>query len=203
NLNCHFQVFERRSAKIVTTVVSQFSSAFAYYWREFFPETELRYPPSFDCRMVLYPTDQNLRDYLCWRQADCHINNLYNTTFWTLVLKGGLSNNDAQKELSGTLSGDKNEILFSRFGINYNSEPELYRKGTVLVLPATSARFLSPKERNKKNIKAERIQLEGQSLKDRLESGVLELNCDIIGEAFWQEYPYLLNPNALKNLKNE
>ena len=33
----------------------------------------------------------------------------------------------------GTNSGAKNELLFSRFGINYNNEPELFRKGTVLV----------------------------------------------------------------------
>ena len=33
----------------------------------------------------------------------------------------------------GTLAGDKNEILFSQFHINYNDEPQMYRKGTVLV----------------------------------------------------------------------
>lgn len=34
--------------------------------------------------------------------------------------------------LQGTLSADKNEILFSRFGINYNNEPEVSKKGTVV-----------------------------------------------------------------------
>lgn len=33
----------------------------------------------------------------------------------------------------GTLAGDKNEILFSEFNINYNNEPLMYRKGTVLL----------------------------------------------------------------------
>lgn len=33
----------------------------------------------------------------------------------------------------GTLAADKNEILFSEFNINYNNEPPLYRKGTVLI----------------------------------------------------------------------
>lgn len=28
-----------------------------------------------------------------------HINNLYNTTFWMMVLKGGMSNTDAEQEL--------------------------------------------------------------------------------------------------------
>jgi tRNA(His) guanylyltransferase len=30
----------------------------------------------FDARAVLYPSDRTLRDYLSWRQADTHINNL-------------------------------------------------------------------------------------------------------------------------------
>ncbi|KAG5440814.1 hypothetical protein PCK2_000113, partial [Pneumocystis canis] len=59
---------------------------------------------------------QNIRDYLSWRQVDCHINNLYNTTFWALVQKGGLTTTEAEKTLMGTQARDKNEILFSQFG---------------------------------------------------------------------------------------
>jgi tRNA(His) 5'-end guanylyltransferase len=29
-----------------------------------------------------------------------HINNLYNTTFWTLILKGGMDAKEAEKELA-------------------------------------------------------------------------------------------------------
>ena len=35
--------------------------------------------------------------------------------------------------LQGTLSSDKNELLFSRFNINYNNIPLIYRKGTTLI----------------------------------------------------------------------
>lgn len=69
-------------------------------WPDFFPDTPLTRPyPTFDGRTVLYPNQHILRDYLSWRQADCHINNLYNTTFWTMVLKGGMSNTDAEEAL--------------------------------------------------------------------------------------------------------
>merc|ERR1712142_149666 len=47
------------------------------------------------------------------------------------VLKGGMNNQEAMERLKGTLSGDKNEILFSQFQINYNDLPQVYRKGTV------------------------------------------------------------------------
>jgi len=32
----------------------------------------------------------------------------------------------------GSLAADKNEILFSRFKLNYNNEPEIYKKGSVV-----------------------------------------------------------------------
>lgn len=128
------QLYGRRSAKITTNLVSLFASSYVFKWQEFFGnDLKLSCIPSFDARAVLYPTDETLRDYLSWRQADCHINNLQNTAFWALVLKGGMNNADAQKRLNGTLAKDKNEILFSEFGINYNNEPQQYRKGTTII----------------------------------------------------------------------
>lgn len=44
----------------------------------------------------------------------------------------GVSKQDAQVALKGTTSGDKNELLFSRFGTNYNEIPQRFRKGTTL-----------------------------------------------------------------------
>ena len=37
------------------------------------------------------------------------------------------------ERLKGTLAKEKNEILFSEFDINYNKEPEQFRKGTTMV----------------------------------------------------------------------
>jgi tRNA(His) guanylyltransferase len=89
--------------------------------------------PGFDGRIVLYPSYRNLRDYFSWRQVDCHINNLYNTTFWALVQKGNLSNDGAHKRLMKTFSKEKNEILYSQFNINYNFLPDIYKKGTTIL----------------------------------------------------------------------
>lgn len=84
-------LYNRRSAKIMSTVSSLFTSAYVCNWSKYFGNQNLNYPPSFDARIVLYPSDQNLKDYLSWRQADVHVNNLYNTSFWNLVLNGKLS----------------------------------------------------------------------------------------------------------------
>jgi tRNA(His) guanylyltransferase len=88
-------LYKRRASKLMTYVCSLFSSSYVFLWSSCFTsETPLKYPPAFDARVVLYPTTENLRDYLNWRQADCHINNLYNTAFWALVQQGKLPNSE-------------------------------------------------------------------------------------------------------------
>ncbi|NXQ79214.1 THG1 guanylyltransferase, partial [Nyctibius grandis] len=177
--------FKRRASKFMTHVVSQFASSYVFYWKDYFKDRQLLYPPGFDGRIVLYPSNQNLKDYLSWRQADCHINNLYNTVFWMLVQRSGLTPVQAQERLQGTLAGDKNEILFSEFNINYNNEPLMYRKGTVLIWQKTNEvmtkKIKLPKEAKEKEVEVTRTRTK-----------VVPLHCDIIGDQFWEEYPEIL-----------
>lgn len=65
-------LFERRESKLVTTITSTFTSWYMYLWPRYFPDTPLCPPlPTFDGRAVCYPTKEDLRDYMSWRQADC------------------------------------------------------------------------------------------------------------------------------------
>lgn len=86
-------MYNRRASKFSSYINSLFSASYVFFWKDYFKEN-LKQIPCFDSRAVLYPTNENLIDYLCWRQVDCHINNLYNTTFWTLIQKGGLTNTE-------------------------------------------------------------------------------------------------------------
>lgn len=178
------QLFERREMKLITTFASFMSVNYMYEWNVQFPNKPIRPErlPTFDARAVVYPTKQLIRDYFSWRQADCHINNLYNTTFWNLV-KGGMTPKEAENRLIGTLASDKNEILFKEFGINYDKEPEIYKKGTVIVreLQEQPARedLLS---------KTQKLKLE----KGRKKAVVATYHVDIIKDHFWDERPYLL-----------
>ncbi|KAL7034899.1 hypothetical protein ACKWTF_008165 [Chironomus riparius] len=167
-------VYNRRASKIVSNVNSLFTSSFVFYWNRWFGDQKLQYPPCFDARYVLYPTTENLKDYLSWRQADVHINNLYNTCFWNLVLKKGLTNVEAEEKLRGTVSSDKNELLFSEFGINYNKLPAMYRKGTILLT---------------KQIKID---------ESRTRKIVIPIYDDLIKEKFWKEHDELLLRKAPK-----
>lgn len=169
--NRNTTVYNRRASKIISTVNSLFTSSYVFFWSHFVPERQLLYPPTFDARIVLYPSDKNLRDYLSWRQADTHINNLYNTAFWKLVLEGGKTNSEAEAELCGTFSSDKNELLFSKFGINYNNLPGMYRKGTILV---------------RKNVRV-------KTLNNKKCQLIVPLFTDLIQERFWSDHPEILS----------
>ena len=57
----------------------------------------------------------------------------YNTAFWALVLRGGRKATEAQGDLKGSDAEFKNEMLFSRFGINYNNLPEQFKKVPVML----------------------------------------------------------------------
>ncbi|EPE10666.1 trna guanylyltransferase [Ophiostoma piceae UAMH 11346] len=219
------QLFERRSSKLVSTVVSTFTAFYVYLWPSFFgpsggvvagrdedgvpivdfstlsiPETEPLAPshlPTFDGRAVCYPSVQNLRDYLSWRQVDCHINNLYNTTFWALVKQGGMDTTAATELLKGTFSADKNEILFSRFKINYNNEPEMNKKGSVvfrdyeLVDPATSEGIAAAVDDQAEPAAVSKSKAESDK-KRRSKARITVEHIDIIRDEFWERRPWLL-----------
>lgn len=191
-------LFERRASKLVSTIVSTFTANYVHCWPNFFPDTPLSFPlPTFDGRAVCYPTVQNLRDYMSWRQADCHINNLYNTAFWSLVQLGGLDNKEAEKTLAGTLAADKNEILFSRFKINYNNEPDIFRKGSVvfrdyeLVDPA-SHKTADTVDELAEPVQQSKTQNENDK-KRRSKARIVVEHLDIIRDDFWVRRPWVLS----------
>ncbi|KAI7199512.1 tRNAHis guanylyltransferase [Hortaea werneckii] len=192
-------MFERRASKLATSVSTAFTAEYCMQWPTFFPDQPLERPfPTFDGRCVAYPKHKILRDYLSWRQADCHINNLYNTTFWNMVLKGGMSTTEAEHALKGTVSSDKNEILFSQFGINYNNEPLIYRKGTVIFraydtesgvnVESTAGKMPDPTSKS---------QME-KAKKRKQKARIAVEHVDIIGPSFWDAHPYILGTAAGK-----
>lgn len=225
--SCH--AYNRRQNKIITLVVSAFTSSFVYNWSQFFERisdpnpVKLRYPPSFDGRCVLYPSKELMLDYLKWRQVDCHINNLFNTTFhaltgdykrFTLSKPDGDTQNpnscdmdfevseidaykkpdikiyspqEATERLQTTFSADKNELLFTDYGVNYNNELQQFRKGTILILEED---FLKSLVTNKK-LKGK---LKGRKSNDTTydtQINVKILSTDIIKDDFWSENSYL------------
>lgn len=178
-------LFERREMKLVSTFASFISVNYLYEWNLEFPEKPIKLErlPSFDARIIVYPAIKHIRDYFNWRQVDCHINNLYNTTFWTLVIKGGMTGKEAENKLLGTVSSDKNEILFKDFGINYNNELDIFKKGTILVREYDYAKGGDDLSKRQ----TQRME------KQRKKAQIKEYHTDIISDTFWDERPWLLS----------
>lgn len=181
-------LFERREMKLITTFASFMSVNYMLQWNKEFPEKQISEEriPTFDARAVVYPNKEIIRDYFSWRQVDCHINNLYNTTYWNLILKGGLTGKEAENRLIGTLSSDKNEILFKEFGINYNNEPEMFKKGTILVRDYENWQ----QDPNEADLSLRQLQ---RREKLRKKATVNVYHVDIINDEFWNARPWLLN----------
>ncbi|PCH42521.1 tRNAHis guanylyltransferase [Wolfiporia cocos MD-104 SS10] len=195
-------LYNRRHSKILTTVTSLFTSSYVYNWSRYLPNIALKYPPTFDGRIVVYPSPKEVRDYFAWRQADTHINNLYNAVFWALVQQGGETTANAHSILRGTVSSQKHEILHSRFGINYNSISARFRKGSVFVRERVQPVSVVPLEGYSGQNKAykdvsdratsEGILLPQKGKKVKLRFTVLLYHCDIIGDVFWDQRPNIL-----------
>lgn len=179
------RLFDRREMKLVSTFASFMSVNYFLEWNAEFTDRPIRGTrlPTFDARVVVYPSGNHIRDYFSWRQVDCHINNLYNTVFWKLVLEGKLSGKEAENRLIGTVSSDKNEILFKEYGINYNNELEIFKKGTVIVRDYDYSQ-------DKENLSKRQSQ---RQEKVRRKAFLKELYVDIVRDDFWNNHPWILN----------
>ncbi|WEW54803.1 tRNA-His guanylyltransferase [Emydomyces testavorans] len=168
-------------SKLVSTVVSTFTAHYVHAWPEFFPSMplELGSLPTFDGRAVEYPSVQNLRDYMSWRQVDCHINNLYNTTFWSMVLLGGVSNTAAEYELKAGLLP---RILFELQPI----DPQGNQQGKT---PGDGEK---DDEASEEQLELSKTQREKRRKLQR-KADIAIAHVDIIKDEFWEQRPWILS----------
>jgi tRNA(His) guanylyltransferase len=54
------KIFNRREDKILSCVLSLFSTSYVFHWSKYFPDIPLKRIPSFDARIVLYPSLEDL-----------------------------------------------------------------------------------------------------------------------------------------------
>ncbi|KAG8212889.1 tRNAHis guanylyltransferase-domain-containing protein [Butyriboletus roseoflavus] len=159
-------LYNRRHAKILSTITSYFTSCYVFHWPRYFPDTPLRYPPSFDGRVVLHPDERAIRDCFAWQQADTHINNLHNT--------GGLTTTEAHTTL---------RVMSTQFKINYNDIP-----GAIQERKCGGSQA-NPRTHGTGGL-TEPVRMQAS---DKYEKPKIEiLHCDVIGNGFWDARPYVL-----------
>jgi tRNA(His) guanylyltransferase len=136
-----------------------------------------------------------------------------------MVQKGGLGATAAEEELKGTVSSDKNEILFSRYGINYNNEPEMFRKGSVVFreyelenpanINGSEAGSVEHSTRMEANtgvpVEAAVLSKTGADKlrKAKAKARVAVEHVDIIKDEFWERRPWILSGRPGKPVTRE
>ena len=117
-----------------------------------------------------------------------------------------MSGTEAERELKGTLAKDKNEILWSRFGVNYNAELEIFKKGSVVYRDFGEITEGATKEQGQMHEKGNgngsgsggreptegsRSQMEKEKKRKQKARIVVE-HVDIIQDTFWEKRPWIL-----------
>lgn len=108
-----------------------------------------------------------------------------------------MDSQQAERALAGTVSGDKNELLFTKFGINYNDEPDIYKKGSVIFRDYELAEPGSHDAAGEADSTAEPAQLSKsrseKEKKKRTKATVVIEHLDIIKDDFWERRPWILS----------
>lgn len=114
-------LFDRELEKLVSLSAGAASATFSLACGE---------RATFDSRVWVGVTEQDVIDYFRWRQADAARCALNGWAYWTLRQEGA-SVTQATAALEGQSTAFKNELLYQR-GVNFNEVPAWQRRGVGL-----------------------------------------------------------------------
>jgi tRNA(His) 5'-end guanylyltransferase len=118
-----WDMFDRELEKIVSLTAATATAAFIH-------ATAPADYPTFDSRVWMAATDEDVLDYFRWRQDDAFRCCLNGWAYWTLRGRGA-SAARATGTLEGTSTSEKNEMLHD-LGVNINDVPAWQRRGVGL-----------------------------------------------------------------------
>ena len=114
-------MFDGKIQKLVSTLAGMASSKFAKLIAKNIPEKEDEVPV-FDCRVWQVPTKEIAADAFKWRELDATKNSI-SMAAHTYFSHGSLQ---------GLNGSQKQELLFSGKGINWNYYPAFFKRGTYV-----------------------------------------------------------------------
>ncbi|WMW24172.1 tRNA(His) guanylyltransferase Thg1 family protein [Methanolobus sediminis] len=117
------EAFDGRIEKMDSIIPSYISSAFSMALN---PEE----PVSFDSRIIPVH-EEDVREYLIWRQDEAWRNCINSYAYYTLISEG-MQEHEAAKMLKNKGASDMHELLFER-GINISKVPTWQRRGIMVM----------------------------------------------------------------------
>lgn len=119
----------------------------------------LRVPAAFDCRISQLPNSERVCDYFRWRSADALRNALSSHCYWALR-KSGSNAKQATRVLVGMSVAEKNDLLFERFGKNFNEIPAWQKRGVGLYWKRVEKECVDQKSGHKKTVSRRQIDID-------------------------------------------
>ena len=113
-------LFDREVEKIVSTTAGVASARFTQVLGD---------PGTFDSRIWLGASIDDVVDYFSWRSQDALRGAINSWAYWTLR-QNGATQRQATARLLGKNFSWKNEMLMTEFGINFNDVPAWHKRGT-------------------------------------------------------------------------
>ncbi len=89
------------------------------------------YALAFDGRVILIRSEDEVIDYMVWRQSEAW-RNVLNSYALTALEKEGLSRREAMELLKGKKASELHEIIFQKLGLNINDVPAWQRRGIAV-----------------------------------------------------------------------
>lgn len=111
-------MFDGKFQKLVSILAGMASAKFARYASKFLPEKD-ELLPVFDCRVWQVPTRAEAANAFLWRELDATKNAISMAAFSMF----------SPKELHGKNGSEKQEMMFSSFGVNFNDYPAFFKRG--------------------------------------------------------------------------
>ena len=130
----HNVPFDGKIQKINSTLASAATSAFVISALEYFPERVKKLVPHFDCRVFVMPDKTEVANAFVWRNNDCTKNSISQIA----------SHYFSHKELMNKTGKEKQEMLFQKYGINYNDYPVKYKRGSWVRTECVAKKAIDP-----------------------------------------------------------
>lgn len=118
-IDCDDDTFGRKLRKLNSVFAGEASAKFSVLLGDV---------AAFDCRICQLPTLQLVVDYFRWRNEDAHRNALNAHCYWLLRKKGSTAR-QATAHIFGASVPEKNELLYSEGGVNFNDIPAWQKRG--------------------------------------------------------------------------
>lgn len=114
--------FDRKVMKMSSVLAGLATSAFMLHLADYFDDhAAMRAKlPHFDARVISMPNETEAANMLLWRNLDATKN----------AISMAASHYFSHKNLQGISGSEKQEMLFSKAGINFNDYPPAFKRGT-------------------------------------------------------------------------